>query len=90
MLEDAGIKLDSVASDVLGVSGRMMLRALIAGERDPDVLAELSRGVLRKKIPTLRQALRGRFHDHHATMLRVILDHVEYARSTPWTWRSIG
>jgi transposase len=78
VLEDAGIKLDSVASDVLGVSGRMMLRALIAGERDPDTLAELSKGVLRKKIPTLRLALRGRSRDHHATMLRIILDHVEY------------
>jgi transposase len=78
VLEDAGIKLDSVASDVLGVSGRAMLRALIAGERDPDTLAELARGVLRKKIPTLRLALRGRFREHHATMLRVIVDHVEY------------
>ena len=78
VLEDAGIKLDSVASDVLGVSGRLMLRALIAGERDPDTLAELARGVLRKKIPALRLALRGRFRDHHATMLRVIVDHVEY------------
>jgi len=78
VLEDAGIKLDSVASDVLGVSGRLMLRALIAGERDPDTLAELSKGVLRKKIPTLQLALRGRFRDHHATMLRIILDHVEY------------
>lgn len=78
VLEDAGIKLDSVASDVLGVSGRAMLRALITGERDPDKLAELAKGVLRKKTPTLRLALRGRFRDHHATMLRVIVDHVEY------------
>jgi transposase len=78
VLEDAGIKLDSVASDVLGVSGRAMLRALIAGERDPDTLAELAKGVLRKKIPMLRLALRGRFRQHHATMLRVIIDHVEY------------
>ena len=58
-LEDAGIKLDSVASDVLGVSGRAMLRALVAGERDPEVLAELAKGRLRRKIPELRQALRG-------------------------------
>jgi transposase len=50
-LEDAGIKLDSVASDVLGVSGRAMLAALVAGERDPEVLAELAKGVLRRKIP---------------------------------------
>src|SRR4051812_8043722 len=63
-LEDAGIKLDSVASDVLGVSGRAMLTALIAGERNPEVLAELAKGILRRKIPALRQALRGRFTDH--------------------------
>ena len=65
-LEDAGIKLDSVASDVLGVSGRAMLAALVAGERNPQVLAELAKGVLRKKIPELREALRGRFREHHA------------------------
>jgi transposase len=77
VLEDAGIKLDSVASDVLGVSGRAMLRALIAGERDPDRLAELAKGTLRKKIPQLREALQGRFRAHHATMVRIIFDHVE-------------
>jgi transposase len=59
-LEDAGIKLDSVASDVLGVSGRLMLQALVAGERDPEVLAELAKAQLRKKIPELREALRCR------------------------------
>jgi transposase len=74
----AGIKLDSVASDVLGVSGRAMLAALVAGERDPEVLAELSRGVLRKKIPQLREALAGRFRDHHALMIRLVLDHTAY------------
>jgi len=78
VLEDAGIKLDSVASDVLGVSGRLMLRALIDGERNPNVLAELAKRSMRKKIPELREALRGRFKQHHATMLRVILDHVDY------------
>lgn len=62
-LEDAGIKLDSVASDVLGVSGREMLAALIGGERDPEILAEMAKGKLRRKIPELRQALRGRFSD---------------------------
>ena len=82
VLEDAGIKLDSVASDVLGVSGRAMLRALIAGERDPDILADLSKGVLRKKIPMLREALRGRFREHHATLLRITLDHVEYLEAS--------
>ena len=78
ILEDAGIKLDSVASDVLGVSGRAMLEALIRGERDAEVLAELSKGILRKKIPMLREALRGRFHEHHATMLRIVLDHLTH------------
>jgi transposase len=63
ILEDAGIKLDSVAADVLGVSGRAMLAALVAGERDPGVLAELAKGRLRAKLPQLRQALRGRFSD---------------------------
>src|SRR3954451_14734216 len=77
VLEDAGIKLDSVASDVLGVSGRLMLRALINGERDPDVLADFAQKALRKKISQLREALRGRFKDHHAVMLRVTLDHID-------------
>ncbi len=81
VLEDAGIKLDSVAADVLGVSGRLMLRALIAGERDPAVLAELAKGQLRKKIPTLREALRGSFRARHATMLRITLDHLEHLES---------
>jgi transposase len=77
-LEDAGIKLDSVASDVLGVSGRLMLEALVAGERDPAVLAELAKSQLRKKIPELREALRGRFGDHHALLVRLCLDHAKY------------
>ncbi len=77
-LEDAGIKLDSVAADVLGVSGRAMLAALVGGERDPEVLAELARGRLRTKLPQLRQALRGRFSDHHALLLRLALAHLEH------------
>jgi transposase len=77
-LEDAGIKLDSVAAEVLGVSGRAMLTALVAGERDPEVLAELARGTLRKKIPALRQALHGRFRDHHALLIGMCLEHVAY------------
>ena len=77
-LEDAGIKLDSVASDVLGVSGRAMLAALVAGERNPEVLAELAKGVLRKKIPELRDALRGRFREHHALLIRLCLDHAAH------------
>jgi transposase len=75
-LEDAGIKLDSVATDVLGVSGRAMLAALVGGERDPEVLAELARGRLRSKLPQLRQALRGRFGDHHALLVRLALAHL--------------
>jgi transposase len=77
ILEDAGIKLDSVAADVLGVSGRAMLAALVAGERDPGVLAELAKGRLRAKLPQLRQALRGRFSDHHALLVRLALAHLE-------------
>jgi transposase len=55
-----------------------MLAALIAGERDPDVLAEMAKGTLRKKIPMLREALRGRFRDHHATILKITMDHVTH------------
>ena len=77
-LQDAGIKLDSVASDLLGASGRAMLAALVAGERDSKVLAELARGRLRQKLPALREALRGRFRDHHALLLRVTLEHLEH------------
>jgi transposase len=76
-LEDASIRLGSVASDVLGVSGRAMLRALLDGERDPGVLAELARGRLRSKLPALREALRGRFSAHHALLVRLALDHIE-------------
>jgi transposase len=76
-LEDASIRLGSVASDVLGVSGRAMLEALLAGERDPQVLADLARGKLRTKLPALREALRGRFSDHHALLLRLALEHVQ-------------
>jgi transposase len=77
-LEDAGIKLDSVASEILGVSGRAMLAALVAGERNPQVLAELAKGTLRKKIPQLRQALRGTFSEHHAMLIRLCLDHIAH------------
>jgi transposase len=66
LLEDAGIKLSCVATDVLGVSGREMLQALISGTRDPEVLAGLARGRLRAKLPALRQALVGNFKPHHA------------------------
>jgi transposase len=78
VLEDAVIKLGSVASNVLGVSGRAMIEALISGERDPEVLAELAHGRLRVKIPELVAALDGRFEAHHAVMLRLHLDHIDY------------
>ena len=77
VLQDAGIKLSSVASDVLGVSGRAMLHALVAGSHDPAALAELARGTLRKKLPALREALRGRFGAHHALLLGAILAKLE-------------
>src|SRR5919106_393738 len=78
VLEDAGIKLASVASDVLGVSGRAMLDALTQGTRDPDVLADLARGALRRKLPALRQALAGRFRPHHAFLVSQVLAHLDY------------
>ena len=74
MLEDASIKLSSVASTLTTVSARAMLTALIDGERDPRVLAELAKGRMRAKIPELAQALDGHFEDHHARMARSILD----------------
>lgn len=77
VLEDAGIHLGSVASDVLGISGREMLRALIAGERDAEVLAEMAKSRLRSKIPELTEALHGRFREHHAVLVELALAHVE-------------
>jgi transposase len=74
VLEDANIKLSSVATDVLGVSGRAMLEAIVAGEADPTALAERARGRLRRKLPQLEQALRGRVTDHHRFLLRLLLD----------------
>jgi len=76
-LEDAGIRLGSVASHVLGVSGRAILRGLIAGELDPQVLAALARGRLRAKSTQLREALEGRFTAHHALLVRLALEHIE-------------
>jgi transposase len=77
-LEDANIKLGSVASDLLGKSGRAMLRALVAGERDSRRIAELAEGNLRKKIPELTLALQGHFTDHHRFMVERLLDHLDY------------
>ena len=77
LLEDALIKLSSVASDILGVSGRAMIDALIAGERDPRVLAALAKGLLRKKHDQLVEALTGRFDDHHAELAQLLLDQID-------------
>jgi transposase len=77
-LEGANIKLAAVATDVLGVSGRAMFAAVLAGERDPDVLADLARGTLRKKLPQLRQALLGQIQPHHLILISQILAHVDF------------
>jgi transposase len=77
LLEDALIKLSSVATDILGVSGRAMLEALIAGERDPSLLAGLARGRMRVKQAALVEALTGRFDDHHAELARMLLEQID-------------
>src|SRR5439155_747004 len=78
VLQDAGIKLTSVASRELTQSGRAMIEALIAGERDGATLAELAKGKLRPKIPALTEALTGRFGSHHAVACRRILGHLDF------------
>ena len=78
ILETANIKLGTVASDVLGASGKAMLRALIAGERNASTLAGLAKGTLRKKRDQLIPSLTGRFLQRHAFLLRQMLDHVEF------------
>lgn len=78
VLEDAGIKLDSVVSDVLGKASRRMIEALIAGERDPEVLADMALTRMRPKIPELRLALEGGFGAHHALMVATHLDHIDH------------
>ncbi len=82
VLQDAGIKLTSVASEVLSKSGRAMVEALIAGERDPIALAGLAKGRLRDKHAELTEALAGRFDAHHAVAARRILDHVDFLDAT--------
>ena len=78
ILEDTGIKLDCVASDILGASGRAMLDALVAGTTDPGVLAELAKGKLRAKLPALREALEGRFDAEHGIVVGAILAHLDF------------
>ena len=77
LLEDAGIKLSSVATDITGVSGRLMLAALIDGRDDPAVIADLAKRRLRSKIPALTEALNGHFTAHHAFMARLFLDRID-------------
>jgi len=77
LLEDAQVKLSSVISDIFGKSGRDMLAALIAGQRDPHALAALARGTMRAKTAILRQALTGHFTDHHAYLLAMMLDRTD-------------
>jgi transposase len=79
VLQDAGIKLTSVASETLGVSARSMLEALVSGTHDPDVLADLARGRLRAKLPALREALEGHFRtEHHGLMIAQVLAHIDF------------
>lgn len=77
VLEDANIKLGDVASDVLGVSGRAMIRAIIDGQEDPGRLADLAKRRLRGKIPELKRALAGRVTEHHRFLLRALMDQIE-------------
>lgn len=78
ILQDAGVKLSSVASDILGKSSRAMLEALVAGTTDTEVLADLALGKLRTKIPALREALTGRFSGHHAVIVSSILAKLDF------------
>jgi transposase len=78
VLETANLKLSVVATDVLGVSGRQMLAALLGGEQRPDVLADLAKGRLRAKLPELRRALEGRVQPHHRLLIERILAHIDF------------
>jgi transposase len=82
LLEDAQIKLSSVISDVMCVSGREMIEALIAGQRDPKVLAQMARGPMRAKVPVLREALTGHFEDHHGFLAATMLARIDAATAT--------
>ena len=78
VLQDANVKLSSVVSQTMGVTGRLILDALCDGERDPEQLAKLARGKLKGKISDLRQCVPGRFNRHHAAMTRELLAHIDY------------
>ncbi len=86
ILEDANVKLASVATDVLGVSGSLMIARLIDGETDPAVLAELARMRLRQKLPQLRQALDGRVTEHHRFQLRLLMTQVDHVEGLIARW----
>jgi transposase len=77
-LEDTGIKLDCVASNILGKSGRAMLDALVNGTTDPVILAELAKGRMRAKLPALKEALEGRFDHLHGVWIGAILGHIDF------------
>ena len=82
VLEDAGLKLTTVVTDVMGASGRAMLRALVDGTTDPTVLADLARGKLRQKLPLLQRALLGRFRPHHAFLIEQIFAKIDFLDET--------
>lgn len=82
VLQDSGIKLSSVATDVMGVSGRAMIEGLVQGTTDPEVLADLAKGRLRKKLPDLQKALKGKFRAHHAFMAAQILGIIDALEAT--------
>jgi len=101
ILEDAGITLSSVASNIMGVSGRATGEALIAGDEDPAAIAELAKASLRSKIPALTEALTGRFTAHHGFLVRLQLNLIDqfsaaWPNSTPGSrrrsppWRLLG
>jgi hypothetical protein len=81
ILEDANIKLASVATDTLGASGRAMLNAIVGGMEDRHELAGMAKGLLRNKVPELRLALEGRVTDHHRFMLKQLLEHLRFTES---------
>ena len=78
VLEDAGVKMTTVMSDIMGVSGRAMLQALVEGTTDAAILADLARGKLRQKLPDLRRALAGRFRPHHAVLIQHGLSKIDF------------
>jgi len=78
VLEDANLKISSVATDTLGVSGRLMIEAIVVGEHDAEQLAQVARGRLRRRLAELQLALEGRVSDHHRYLLRQLLDHKRF------------